>query len=207
MGLGDCWFLSSCAAVAEDANRMTRIMGQKHNHYNKGGIFRFWFYVKSRWYAINVDDRIPSRTWGNGWRPWATWPSDNGAWWMPLLEKAFAKLDQNYDRLAGGNGDEGMRLITGMPVTQFQDSPAKMNKLLPIYEWASSKGFPMTSGCCQGNKRVDGLHTGHAYSLLGIRYLKDSAGNVVHTLAHMRNPWGVENYVGPWSDKSSLWTR
>jgi len=24
------------------------------------------------------------------------------AWWMPLLEKAYAKLDQNYDRIIGG---------------------------------------------------------------------------------------------------------
>ena len=34
---------------------------------------------------------------------------------MPLLEKAFAKLDQNYDRIIGGNGREGLRTLTGMP--------------------------------------------------------------------------------------------
>lgn len=34
---------------------------------------------------------------------------------MPLLEKAFAKLDQNYERLAGGWGYEALRTLTGMP--------------------------------------------------------------------------------------------
>jgi hypothetical protein len=34
---------------------------------------------------------------------------------MPLLEKAYAKLDQNYDRIIGGIGLEGLRTLTGMP--------------------------------------------------------------------------------------------
>jgi hypothetical protein len=29
---------------------------------------------------------------------------------------------------------------------------------------------------------------------------------VVHTLYHVRNPWAVDYYNGPWSDGSSSWT-
>lgn len=126
MGLGDCWFLSSCAAVSEEAHRIERIM--KQDSYNKNGIFRFNFYVKDRWVGVNIDDRLPSRHWGSGFRPWATWRSDSGAWWMPLLEKAYAKLDQNYDRLAGGNGNEGMRTITGMPTNLLNNRGAVSGK-------------------------------------------------------------------------------
>jgi hypothetical protein len=125
MGLGDCWFLSSCASVSEVPERMYRIMGQKS--YNDHGIFRFRFYVKDRWVWVNIDDRLPSRTWGSGYRPWATWRSDAGAWWMPLLEKAYAKLDQNYERLNGGNGNEGMRTITGMP-TNLINNQGELNQ-------------------------------------------------------------------------------
>lgn len=53
---------------------------------------------------------------GWDWIPWATNPSKQGAWWMPLLEKAYAKLNQNYDRIIAGSVDEGLRSLTGMPV-------------------------------------------------------------------------------------------
>jgi len=43
--------------------------------------------------------------------------SELGAWWMPLLEKAYAKLDQNYERIISGNGLEALRTLTGMPTT------------------------------------------------------------------------------------------
>ena len=34
---------------------------------------------------------------------------------MPLMEKAYAKLDVNYDNIVGGWGQEGLRTLTGMP--------------------------------------------------------------------------------------------
>lgn len=39
---------------------------------------------------------------------------------MPILEKAYAKLDQNYDRLVAGNGDEALRALTGMPTQMLR---------------------------------------------------------------------------------------
>ena len=68
---------------------------------------------------MNIDDRIPSYTYGSGFRPMFTGRSHAGAWWMPLLEKAYAKLDQNYERLTGGYLKEGIRVLTGMPATEF----------------------------------------------------------------------------------------
>jgi hypothetical protein len=40
----------------------------------------------------------------------------NGGWWYSLLEKAYAKMHQNYARLEGGLPGEALRTITGMPV-------------------------------------------------------------------------------------------
>ena len=34
---------------------------------------------------------------------------------MPILEKAFAKLHGNYDRIIAGSGKEGLRYFTGAP--------------------------------------------------------------------------------------------
>lgn len=49
--------------------------------------------------------------------------------------------------------------------------------------------------------------TGHAYTLLDVVDLY-SRGQVKHTLAKLRNPWGAESYHGKWSDKDfDSWTR
>jgi hypothetical protein len=80
-----------------------------------------------------------------------------------------------------------------------------MDALLPVYKWATDNKYPMTAACCQHGS-VDGLHSGHAYSLLGVHKIYSSSGALVETLMQMRNPWGTENYYGPWSDKSSKWT-
>jgi hypothetical protein len=60
----------------------------------------------------------------------------------------------------------------------------------------------MVSGCCNANSgNLHGLVSGHEYSLLDLHELSNGV-----KLAQVRNPWGSENYKGPWSDKSSLWT-
>ena len=100
--LGDCWFLAAASAIAEQPERIERIIWNKE--YNKQGAFRCYFWIKNGWYGVNIDDRIPTKKYGSRYRPFATFPSKNGAWWMPLLEKAYAKLDQNYDRIVGGWG-------------------------------------------------------------------------------------------------------
>lgn len=74
-----------------------------------------------------------------------------------------------------------------------------------MHKYFASKNFPMTSGCCH-NGGVHGLISGHAYSLLDIKELKDSKGNVQHTIAKMRNPWNKEHYIGPWRDDDPNWT-
>lgn len=108
---------------------------------------------------------------------------------MPLLEKAYAKLDQNYERLSGGWGQEALRTLTGMPTVDIRLSSKDKSELYPMHKYFAEKNMPMTSGCCVNGGKY-GLISGHAYSLLDVTELKDDAtGQVVHTLAKMRNPW------------------
>lgn len=126
---------------------------------------------------------------------------------MPLLEKAYAKLHQNYDRIIGGNGDEALRALTGMPTVNLRQDLSKKATMLPNHKYFASKNFPMTTGCCrQVSGGIDGLISGHAYSLLDIAELKNTAGQVVHTLAKVRNPWASEHYTGKWRDDDPGWT-
>ena len=46
-----------------------------------------------------------------------------------------------------------------------------------------------------------GIAYAHAYSVLGTEQLSNG-----QKLIMVRNPWGKEDYIGDWSDKSKLWT-
>ena len=51
------------------------------------------------------------------WPPINSSPSPQGAWWLVLMEKAFAKLNYNYTQINAGDPAEALAAITGMPVS------------------------------------------------------------------------------------------
>lgn len=199
--------------MAEVPQRIERILWNKE--YNKQGAFRFYFWVKDGWYGINIDDRIPTKKYGSRYRPFASYPSTAGAWWLPLLEKAYAKLDQNYDRIVAGWGQEGLRTLTGMPTYNYRFEGAggynlySKEVLLPMHKYFAERNYPMTSGCCRNNGHMTGLISGHAYSLLDVREIDYTGPEINGTklwLAKMRNPWNNEHYKGPFRDDDPRWT-
>ena len=125
---------------------------------------------------------------------------------MPLTEKAFAKVSQNYDRLIGGNGVEALRVVTGKPAMRLQHYDKR--DLWTIHKFWADNNFPATAGCCnQLSSITDGLVAGHSYTFLDLAELKDKDGNVQHKIAKMRNPWAGEHYHGKWSDHDyKSWT-
>jgi len=50
-----------------------------------------------------------------------------------------------------------------------------------------------------------GLAKSHAYTVLGAYEVTTSAGAKVK-LVHMRNPWHMERYKGPYNDNDAIWT-
>ena len=47
--------------------------------------------------------------------------------------------------------------------------------------------------------------SGHVYGLVGAVTLKGGAHDGMRMIK-TRNPWGINKYDGPWSEKSSDWT-
>ena len=95
--IGDCWFLAGTAAIAEDAERMNKVVHKNSREkYNPNGVFRYFFWVQNKWVAINIDDQLPVvYKYSNSkdyFYTYATGRSNFGAWWMPLFEKAYAKF-------------------------------------------------------------------------------------------------------------------
>ena len=50
-----------------------------------------------------------------------------------------------------------------------------------------------------------GLPNNHAFSIMRVLIVRDANGTD-HRLVELRNPWGIEKFVGDWSSSSDLWT-
>jgi hypothetical protein len=114
--LGDCWFLSSASAVAAYPSLIQQVF--KNTEYADDGAFELYFYVRGEKVSVIIDDRLPVLDWPNKTYPtYNSHPSPQGAWWLVLMEKAFAKLNYNYTQLNSGAPSEAFAAITGMPVS------------------------------------------------------------------------------------------
>lgn len=207
--LNDCWFLASATALIETPSHFNVMHVNSRDRYNPSGIYRYYFWVKDKWVAINIDDKLPVRyKYTNSKDFFLTifsGRSAHGAWWAPLFEKAYAKLNGAYSRLEWGSSYESLRQMTNKPVLYFDhkkitDEEAFFNK---IHRWARAD-YPMVVACCAtaspNDKAPDGLSNNHAYTLLDVVIINNVK------LAKIRNPWGSESYTGAWSDKDDVWT-
>jgi len=124
--------------------------------------------------------------------------------WIRFLEKVFVKLQSSYASLDGyykfnslyRHPLRAMQLITGSPIAL--ELHYKQNKVDEVYETLLA-----TEGtCCRvahGRKAIDGLFTGHGYSLLWVGTIADIQ------LACVRNPHGNKSYTGEFGRGSTSW--
>lgn len=114
--LGDCYFLASCSATAEFNSRFSRAFVTQT--YPAEGIVVMRGRVLGVEKTIAVDDWFPFYTWSNSMLYFAK-QSPSGGLWAPFLEKAWAKLNGNYEIVEGGWGHEVLRFITGAPTESY----------------------------------------------------------------------------------------
>lgn len=123
----------------------------------------------------------------------------NDAWWIPILEKAYAKFSVNYANLAGGPPGLAMRDMTNAPILEYKNNALSAGEVFRLIDEHDRKGHVMTGTVMGGG--YGNLVTGHAYTLIGAIQLSNGAN-----LVKLRNPWGREQYNGEYSDEDSVWT-
>ena len=106
--IGDCYFLSSLAALSERPERIRNMfLNDDANDFGVYGTTMFKNGVKMQ---VIIDDLIPCK--GNK----VAFARSNGPeLWVVLLEKMWAKLHGCYDRIAGGLEYETIRDLSGAP--------------------------------------------------------------------------------------------
>ncbi|KZP28270.1 cysteine proteinase [Athelia psychrophila] len=225
--LGDCWFLSAMAAVSARKGLIEKLCVARDE---KVGIYGFIFCVDGDWRDVIIDDQlfISAPRWesldgkeqalyhgdrdkyeavgrkGSSILYFARGRSENETW-VPLMEKAFAKLHGDYDSLEGGYTNEGIEDLTGgiseaLYVDDIMDPELFWKHILRSSEdmlFSCFIGGPW--GKDEPDEPVEGIMRCHAYAVLkavefrGKKFLK------------IRNPWGEREWTGRWSDGSKEW--
>ena len=106
--LGDCWFLGSLLVQSTNSELLQNLI---YHDGIKYGFAVFQFFKNGRWQHVMVDTRIP-------YNPQTKLPlygrcDQLDEFWVPLMEKAYAKLHGTYEKLHGGSISESMVDLTG----------------------------------------------------------------------------------------------
>jgi hypothetical protein len=201
------------------------------------GVYGFVFYRDGEWTWTVVDDNLylRERDWddlGDEWDPSGIkerkWRrneqtgsdslyfascKDQNETWLPLLEKAYAKIHGDYDAIAGGYSGEGVEDLTGGVTTKLVTNRILSKERLwkELLEVNKQFLFQASSPANNGDDTHvrKGLALQHAYSLLKAVEEEDEDGKK-HRLVLIRNPWGKRNWKGigewngPWSDGAKV---
>ncbi|KAF9480348.1 cysteine proteinase [Pholiota conissans] len=231
--LGDCWFLSALATVSTAPGLVEKFCVARDE---KVGVYGFIFFRDNAWVTVVIDDMLYTRVpkyeelktteqelyhfdkdiynksaRKGGKSLYFAKSGTAGETWVPLIEKAYAKLHGNYSHLLAGQECDAIEDLTGGVSTVLQSKDI----LDPDRFWDEELGranrdrlfgcsfnsLDSTRSGAPGDIKVQGLIGGHAYSVLRAVEVKGKRFVVV------RNPWGKSEWTGRWSDGSKEWTQ
>ena len=215
--LGDCWFLSAISVLGAHS-QLLKSCFWKGQDFKELGFFVLRFFKDCNIIFVIVDDRIPVKA--KDGRIVFAGNKDANELWVPIIEKAYAKLHGSYKALIGGYTDFGLADLTGFCPHQLVLREGYLS-YSEKYEsddlWNTLVRYKQ-NGCLMGcsirpnpkeKKQVEaeagnGLYYTHAYSLLDLGEIDyvDPATKRKVRLLKLRNPWGKGEWEGDYSDKS-----
>ena len=234
---GDCWWLAAVATIAHRKDLMEKVCVARDE---ECGVYGFVFHRDGEWISTVVDDNLYLREKDFGHDSdiydatgrkarlhkkqkqsgsdalFFAKCEDQNETWLPLLEKAFAKVHGDYESIDGGWAGTAVEDLTG-GVTTVVAGNRVLRKERLWREMLASGGedgefvFGLSATGPGEDIRKNGLVLRHAYSILKATEVENEEG-IKLRLVKIRNPWGQRSesglgeWYGPWSDGSREWT-
>ncbi|XP_029970001.1 calpain-10 [Salarias fasciatus] len=216
--LGDCWFLCACSFLLKNKHLLDKVLSPDQPQWGDSrykGSFRFSFWQHGRWLEVTIDDRLPCI---NAALCFSRCHSPD-AFWVPLLEKAYAKLQGSYERLWAGQVSEALVDLTGGLAERWslarpgsdqeqqteQDSDEVWRRRLDL-----NSLNPVKDACalsCSTHSSAAGVSELGQYHALTVTEWVDvktvTDGEV--RLLRIRNPWGRCSWAGAWTWSGAGW--
>ena len=147
-----------------------------------------------------VDDWLPM----NGSNTIFAGLGKDGSAWGAILEKAFAKRYGNWEHTVGGWMYAAVAALNGSPWRNTSHSSQNDDTIWDLIKSHDIDKDVMTAATyfcgSDSDQNDDGLACSHAYTVIG--HYETSRGD---KLIKVRNPWGSEQYHGPWSRQDEIW--
>ena len=211
--LGDCYLLCAMSSLAERPSLIHRLFDTEEP--NEYGVYAVWLNINGMWREVVVDDLFPvvQPPYQRGAIEFAFSRTSEDELWPMIIEKAYAKVYGSYSRIAAGDPIHALRDLTGAPYKVYmfnqQFTPQEIDQFWKELFDAERRGWICVCGTqstrISEEKQVNGLLSGHAYSLLDAQNVTDSQGQRCRIVL-IRNPHGQTEWNGDWSDSSHKWT-
>ena len=206
--LGDCYFLSALAALAENAENLRGFFDKNAKASDRS--FTANVVIHGEPVAVTVDNFFPT-TKGGKKVAFAGINKNSGNIWPIILEKAWAKCNRSYEDIIKGTSAEALQFLTPAPVETYYHQYG-YTELFDIIQKAKVENYIVltditnTEGTNLANLSEMGLITNHAYSVIDTVVLTKPNGEEFH-LVKLKNLWGTNEWHGDWSDDSPKWTK
>ena len=193
------YFQSALAAIATNPRQVKKMFVDKPL---KQGQYIFNGYFNGKQMSIELDDYIP---FDNKKDLPAFTRTRSKALWPIFAEKAWAKVNGNYESIKSGSISEALRFLTASPfTTTFVHNTVDIEQFWYELNEALEEKHLICANTEKNPEDYNTLESNYSYPVLGAREALIDKNRV--TLLHVSNPWKVNEWKGDWSKNSSTWT-
>ncbi|KAI1302306.1 Calpain-5 [Halotydeus destructor] len=170
------WLIAACCAIAQSKQLVYQILSKDQYHFLHG-IFKVRFSVFGNWTKVVIDDKLPAF---DGKAVFSA--SNKDLYWVPLIEKAYAKLHGSYEAMShSGAVGSALADFTGAPVETIAIELGDDEKhLFRLIAEELEKHSIICVKTRDTESVISGIQRGRHYLINSVR--KPSAGSFKKTL-------------------------